>query len=163
MNINNFSFEYYPVVTQVFRINGKDYATAYQPDFDYRIMEIYQPNLQSQMASLIHRVQHELKIKIGFFKATKKTLPPPSSPKGSFDLKERATLKTSDVARLLNVSHMTVVRWSNDGTLSFQKSLKGHRRFKRSDVEKLLAPQVPSPTPTEVPHQPANQELVGNS
>ena len=157
MNINGFSFEYYPIVTQVVRINGKDYATAYQPDFDYRIMEIYQPNLQSQMASLIHRVQHELKIKITFHKATKKEMPAPSSPKGAFDLKERPTLKTSDVARLLNVSHMTIVRWANDGTLPFQKSVKGHRRFKRSDVEKLIKGQALSPNPTITP---SKSELI---
>ena len=139
MNNNGFAPEYYPIVTQVIRMNGKVYARAYQPDFDYLVMEIYQPKLQSQMASLIYRVQSELKIKIELLKIEGKPRPSPSKPRGSFDPDTHFELSTSQVARLLNVSSMTVVRLSDGGSLPCKKTPKGFRRFKRTDIEKYLS------------------------
>jgi len=146
MNNNGFRPELYPIITQVVRMNGKEYARAYQPDFDYLIMEIYQPKLQSQMASLIYRVQSELKIKNELLKVEGKPSPLASHPKGAFDLDSHFEFSTAEAARLLKVSSMTIVRMANNGTLPCKKIPNGYRRFKRADVEKLLPSNDPSPT-----------------
>ena len=159
MNNNGFRPELYPIITQVVRMNGKEYARAYQPDFDYLIMEIYQPKLQSQMASLIYRVQSELKIKNELLKIEVKPSPVPSHPKGAFDLDSHFELSTAEAARLLKVSSMTIVRMANDGILPCKKMSKGYRRFKRTDVDKFLSSNDPSPTLSTS----ASVSLSGNS
>lgn len=42
-----------------------------------------------------------------------------------------------EVARLLSVSPKTVNRWASEGRLRCIKTLGGHRRFLRSDVERI--------------------------
>ena len=50
------------------------------------------------------------------------------------------TLRTSDVARLLNVHGNTVRRWSNKGILkAYCIGSRGDRRFKRKDINRLLS------------------------
>jgi excisionase family DNA binding protein len=53
-------------------------------------------------------------------------------------------LSTSDVARLLNIHTNTVRRWSTNGTLkTYRVGPRGDRRFKRTDIEKLLEKATP--------------------
>lgn len=47
-------------------------------------------------------------------------------------------LKPHEVAKILDVSESTVYRWEKEGTLKAFRSHKGHRLFRREDVEKLL-------------------------
>ncbi|HSS09088.1 MAG TPA: helix-turn-helix domain-containing protein [Acidimicrobiales bacterium] len=50
-------------------------------------------------------------------------------------------LTTAEVADLAGVSRTTVWRWAEDGILPTAVELpSGHRRFRRSDVDALLAP-----------------------
>jgi excisionase family DNA binding protein len=45
----------------------------------------------------------------------------------------------SEVARIFRVDPKTVSRWAARGVLPSTRTLGGHRRFRRSDVEALLA------------------------
>ncbi|MDY5584745.1 MAG: BldC family transcriptional regulator [Arcanobacterium sp.] len=44
----------------------------------------------------------------------------------------------SEVAELFRVDPKTVARWANDGKIPTLRTLGGHRRFRRADIEKLL-------------------------
>lgn len=48
-------------------------------------------------------------------------------------------LAPGDVARLLFVSARTVSRWADQGRIPHVVTLGGHRRFRRSDVVKVLS------------------------
>jgi excisionase family DNA binding protein len=48
-------------------------------------------------------------------------------------------LTPSEVAARFRVDPKTVTRWANAGKLSSIRTLGGHRRFRRSEVEELLA------------------------
>jgi len=55
------------------------------------------------------------------------------------DLRSKAMLTISDVARLLNVHINTVRRWSNQGMLKgYRIGSRGDRRFRREDVDSFL-------------------------
>lgn len=47
-------------------------------------------------------------------------------------------LKPHEVAKILSVSESTVDRWEKEGILKALRTHKGHRLFRREDVEKLL-------------------------
>lgn len=47
-------------------------------------------------------------------------------------------LKPSEVAQLFRVDPKTVGRWARSGKLPYIKTIGGHRRFRESDVRKLL-------------------------
>lgn len=51
----------------------------------------------------------------------------------------RDYLTPGEVARALRVSPKTVVRWANDGRIPCTVTLGGHRRFRRADVDQLVA------------------------
>lgn len=46
-----------------------------------------------------------------------------------------------DAATLLGVNPKTVARWAREGKLRAYRTLGGHRRFRRDDVEALLQPE----------------------
>ncbi|MFH5821796.1 BldC family transcriptional regulator [Georgenia sp. AZ-5] len=48
-------------------------------------------------------------------------------------------LTPSEVAARFRVDPKTVTRWANAGKISSIRTLGGHRRFRRSEVEELLA------------------------
>ena len=48
-------------------------------------------------------------------------------------------LRPQEVARLLHVSPKTVSQWAKNGWLACHVTLGGHRRYRRSDVEALVA------------------------
>ena len=48
-------------------------------------------------------------------------------------------LTPREVARLLRVTRKTVSRWAIEGELPCIKTLGGHRRFRRSDIERAIA------------------------
>jgi len=52
---------------------------------------------------------------------------------------QRDYLTPGEVARALHVSPKTVVRWANEGRIPYMVTLGGHRRFRRSDVEQVVA------------------------
>lgn len=51
---------------------------------------------------------------------------------------ETDLLTPSEVAALFHVDPKTVTRWANAGKLSSIRTLGGHRRFRRDEVERLL-------------------------
>jgi excisionase family DNA binding protein len=46
-------------------------------------------------------------------------------------------IATSDVARMLHVSPKTVSRWAKEGRLPFIRTLGGHRRYPKIEIERL--------------------------
>ncbi|MHB2022673.1 MAG: helix-turn-helix domain-containing protein [Mycobacteriales bacterium] len=52
---------------------------------------------------------------------------------------ESVFMRPSAVALLFGVDAQTVRRWSDSGLLATQRTVGGHRRFRRSDVQALLA------------------------
>jgi len=47
-------------------------------------------------------------------------------------------LTPGEVADMFRVNPKTVTRWANAGKLSPVRTLGGHRRYRRSEVERLL-------------------------
>jgi excisionase family DNA binding protein len=59
-------------------------------------------------------------------------------------------LTPAEVAKLFRVDPKTVTRWAQSGKLQCVRTLGGHRRYLRSEVEALLAvgrPAAPVPVP----------------
>lgn len=50
-------------------------------------------------------------------------------------------LTPSQVAALFHVDPKTVTRWADAGKISAIRTLGGHRRFKKTEVDKLLQPR----------------------
>lgn len=48
-------------------------------------------------------------------------------------------IATSDVARMLHVSPKTVSRWAKEGRLPFIRTLGGHRRYPKSEIERIAS------------------------
>jgi excisionase family DNA binding protein len=46
-------------------------------------------------------------------------------------------LLPSEVAEVLQVSPKTVTRWAKEGKLASRRTLGGHRRYARADIESL--------------------------
>ena len=56
-------------------------------------------------------------------------------------------LLPSEVAEVLQVSPKTVTRWAKEGKLASRRTLGGHRRYARADIESLaerLKEQIPA-------------------
>ena len=56
-------------------------------------------------------------------------------------------LLPSEVAEVLQVSPKTVTRWVKEGKLASRRTLGGHRRYARADIESLaeqLEDQIPA-------------------
>ena len=47
-------------------------------------------------------------------------------------------LSLKETEKLLNVSKSTLQRWDNSGKLKAIRTEGGHRRYKQSDVDKIL-------------------------
>src|SRR5512132_4492534 len=47
-------------------------------------------------------------------------------------------LLPSEVAEVLQVSPKTVTRWAKEGKLASRRTLGGHRRYARADIESLV-------------------------
>ena len=71
-------------------------------------------------------------------------------------------LRLGDTAALLGVSLNTLRRWSDAGKIVSYRSPGGHRRFKRSDVEKLLAGQATAVTDSHVSAPSVTGELTAS-
>jgi excisionase family DNA binding protein len=52
--------------------------------------------------------------------------------------KDDALLTPAEVAALFRVDPKTVTRWAKAGKLSSIRTLGGHRRYKREEVERFL-------------------------
>ena len=48
-------------------------------------------------------------------------------------------LTPAEVAKLFRVDPKTVTRWAKSGKLSYIRTLGGHRRYRSSEVQSLLA------------------------
>jgi excisionase family DNA binding protein len=57
-----------------------------------------------------------------------------------------AYLLPSEVAEVLQVSPKTVTRWAKEGKLASRRTLGGHRRYARADIESL-AERLQEPIP----------------
>lgn len=51
---------------------------------------------------------------------------------------ESPLMTPAEVAALFRVDPKTVARWANSGKIASIRTLGGHRRFRRADVEKAL-------------------------
>lgn len=49
------------------------------------------------------------------------------------------SLTTKEVALLFHVSPSTIINWADEGKLPCVRTLGGHRRFLRSDIEAVIA------------------------
>jgi excisionase family DNA binding protein len=59
------------------------------------------------------------------------------APNQDDDAPERL-LTPSEVARMFRVNPKTVTRWARAGKLNAIRTLGGHRRFRASEIERLL-------------------------
>lgn len=64
-------------------------------------------------------------------------------------------MSPAEVARVFRVDPKTVTRWANSGQLTVVKTLGGHRRYLRSEIEALAHPEMfrneePEPEPEPV-------------
>lgn len=50
-------------------------------------------------------------------------------------------LKPGEVAEAFNVNIRTIVRWAEAGELDYMRTLGGHRRYYRAQVNAILAQQ----------------------
>lgn len=62
----------------------------------------------------------------------------------------------AEVAAVFGVQAKTVAAWARAGRLDAVRTLGGHRRYRRTDVEALLSPRAMPATPA-VPTQRAAQ------
>lgn len=46
-------------------------------------------------------------------------------------------LRASEAAALLHVSPQTVSRWADEGKIRYAVTMGGHRRFPRSEIDRL--------------------------
>ncbi|PYF98424.1 DNA binding domain-containing protein, excisionase family [Georgenia satyanarayanai] len=53
-------------------------------------------------------------------------------------LREETLLTPGEVAARFRVDPKTVTRWANAGKLTAVRTLGGHRRYRRSEVDELL-------------------------
>jgi excisionase family DNA binding protein len=54
-------------------------------------------------------------------------------------MKDDELLMPAQVARIFHVDPKTVTRWARAGKISSIRTLGGHRRFYRSEVERAIA------------------------
>lgn len=57
-------------------------------------------------------------------------------------------LTPSEVASLFRVNPKTVTRWARAGKITAIRTLGGHRRFRRSEIEQFLAQAEQRAEPT---------------
>lgn len=57
-------------------------------------------------------------------------------------------LTPAEVAAMFRVNPKTVTRWARAGKISAIKTLGGHRRFRASEIEQLLAQGEDTTTPS---------------
>ncbi|MDV6271870.1 MULTISPECIES: BldC family transcriptional regulator [Rhodococcus] len=57
-------------------------------------------------------------------------------------------LTTKQVAALFHVDRTTVSRWAREGKVGTLRTLGGHRRYRRSEIEKLLRNRLTTLDPT---------------
>lgn len=48
------------------------------------------------------------------------------------------TMTSGEIARLFRVDGKTVARWAKSGKISHFRTLGGHRRFSRAEIEALI-------------------------
>jgi excisionase family DNA binding protein len=53
-----------------------------------------------------------------------------------------ALLAPAEAAVALGVSTKTLTRWARDGKLPCTRTLGGHRRFRREDIERLVGAPI---------------------
>ena len=56
---------------------------------------------------------------------------------------EDELLTSGEVAAMFGVDRKTVNRWAEEGKISSIKTLGGHRRFLRSEIEQLVESKLP--------------------
>lgn len=59
-------------------------------------------------------------------------------------------LRASQAAAIFHVSPKTLQRWSAEGKLSYLSTLGGHRRYRESDIRKLVEELTYRPSPAGV-------------
>lgn len=140
MQNHGYKPEHYPIIVQVIPKNGVEYLSAFQPDFNYRVMEVFNAKDVGQTEMMILKMRREIASRI----ARSKDSPTPAKSAALYKVPERESISTKDAARILNVSEMTVRRMADDGSLKILKKTRGgHRRFSPSEIELFLVQQNP--------------------
>lgn len=65
------------------------------------------------------------------------------SPVPSLPNEAEPLLKPSEVAALFRVDPKTVTRWAREGRLAAIRTAGGHRRYRESDIKKMMRPEEP--------------------
>lgn len=63
----------------------------------------------------------------------------PEKAEAERSLPAETLLKPAEVAALFRVDPKTVTRWAKAGKLNYFRTLGGHRRYRQTDVQALLA------------------------
>jgi excisionase family DNA binding protein len=133
----------YPVTIRI--LNG--HIEVQVPDLGINYSEVRFDAIQSaeQLGMLVLEVIKKAKNRCVTLELQKKPIPAPSKPRGVFEVDEslqEPLLTTKQVQELLQVSHETVRRLANSGKLPSIKTQGNHRRFLKSEVNKLLQQQA---------------------
>ena len=67
-------------------------------------------------------------------------------------------MRGSEVAALLRVDPKTVTRWAQDGRIASIRTPGGHRRYRRSDVDMVLAGLYEAPSGDVALPEPGEEE-----
>jgi excisionase family DNA binding protein len=62
-----------------------------------------------------------------------------SNPQGPQNPEHEELLTPSEVAAMFRVNPKTVTRWARSGKISAIRTLGGHRRFRKSEITRILA------------------------
>ena len=71
---------------------------------------------------------------------------PPDVASTSDDYDQDSWLRVNEASELLGVSLSTLRRWADAGKVPIHRTVGGHRRFKRQDLQVLVAAQSAPPT-----------------
>jgi excisionase family DNA binding protein len=58
---------------------------------------------------------------------------------GTMEAQKDTLLTPAEVAKLFRVDPKTVTRWAKGGKLSSIRTLGGHRRYRREDIDRALS------------------------
>ena len=149
MQVHGFKPEEYPIVIQIITQRGVQYLSAFQPDFDYRVIEVFRKEEIGQSEMMIIKVRREIASRI----SREKNSPTPLKSAALYKIPEQGNISTTHAAKILGVTSQTIRRWADQGILKATPTRGGHRRFSEETVQDALAKMSQSTsTDSELPN-----------